>query len=147
MKTIKVRSSNVELFFELEDSQGQKTPRVFSASNDKDTIIPVDYAKSFYNSVSVIKWLEQGKLLVTQGKDELEKSAIEEQYISEPITVTDQSAILEVLKGNDLTKIKQLFRGEDKELALELAMLNAEDLRQAVVGFIEDEVGLSLTND
>lgn len=82
-----------------------------------------------------------------EGKEKLEEKAIEESYIDEPIVPINQAEIVNVLKGNNLTKIKDLFAGEHKKLVLDLAAENAGEISQNVLLFIEKETGISLLDD
>ena len=147
MKAIKIKSSGVSLHFELQDSEGQRMPRVFSALPDKLTVVPAFYAGSFFNSNAIKDWVREGSLIIVEGKEELEAKAIEESYINEPIVPVNQAELVNVLKGNNLTKIKDLFEGENKKVALDLAAEHAGEISQNVLLYIEKETGISLLDD
>ena len=147
MKAIKVKAAGMSLHFELEDSEGQRMPRVFSALPNRLTVIPSFYAGSFYNSGTIKEWIKEGYLIIVDGKEQLEEKAIEESFITEPIVPVNQAEIVNVLKGNNLTKIKELFTGENKRLALDLAASNAGEISQNVLLYIEKETGISLLDD
>ena len=147
MKAIKVKSQGASLHFELEDSEGQRMPRVFSAFPNRLTVIPAFYATSFYNSNAIKAWVKEGNLTIVEGKEELEAKAIEESYIDEPIVPINQAELVNVLKGNNLTKIKELFEGENKKVALNLAAEHAGEISQNVLLYIEKETGISLLDD
>ena len=147
MKAIKVKAAGMSLHFELEDSEGQRLPRVFSAFPNRLTVIPSFYAGSFYNSGAIKGWIKEGYLIIVEGKEKLEEKAIEESYIDEPIVPINQAEIVNVLKGNNLTKIKDLFEGENKKVALDLAAEHAGEISQNVLLYIEKETGISLLDD
>lgn len=147
MKAIKVKAAGMSLHFELEDSEGQRMPRVFSALPNRQTVIPAFYAGSFYNSNAIKDWVREGNLIIVDGKEELEAKAIEESYIDEPIVPVNQAEIVNILKGNNITRISELFKGKNKRLALDLAAENAGEISQNVLAFIEKETGISLQDD
>ena len=147
MKAIKVKAAGMSLHFSLEDVEGQRMARTFSVFSNRLTVIPPFYAASFYNSGAVKKWIKDGYLIIVEGKEELEAKAIEESFIDEPIVPVNQAEIINILKGNNLTKIKQLFAGENKKLALDLAASNAGEISQNVLLYIEKETGISLIDD
>lgn len=147
MKTVKVKGQGGSYFFELEDSNGERVNRVFSVEPRKVTSIPVHYAKSLYNKPATLEWLEKGKLIIVEGKEELEDMLIEENYIQEPVKAVNHAELINILKGNNLTRVKELFEGENKDLALKLAGLHSAELTQGVITYIESHTGISLRND
>ena len=147
MKAIKVRAKGPSLYFSLEDIEGQRMPRVFTVTSQRITVIPAHYAASLYNSPAIVKWIKEGRMIIVEGREKLEEKAIEESYLDEVIEPVNQNEMLNILKGNNLTKIKELFNGEFKELALELAGQNAGEISQNVLLYIEKETGISLLDD
>lgn len=147
MKIIKVKSAGGSYFFQLEDSEGQRTPRVFEAEKGRVTIVPVQYAMSFFNSPVITKWIEDGRLIIVEGEEFLNNKAVEEGYIPEAIKPQDHSKILAVLKGNDITAMKELLNGEDQKLAFEIATSHSNELTQSVIAYIEKNFGVAITDD
>lgn len=146
-KTIKVKAAAATIAFQLEDVTGLKPSRIFVATPARPTSIPVDYARSLYNKQSTINWIKKGKLIILEGKEQLEESAVNEGYISSPIKPIEHKEILNVLKGNDITKIKELLNGEDRDIAFEIARDSREELNLGVLKVVETELGVTFSND
>lgn len=147
IRTVKVKAEGASLFFVLEDATGFRPQRLFSADNLKVTSIPLDYAKSLYNNEITMEWIRKGKLNIIEGKEQLEGSVIEEGYISEPVEVVNREAIVQTLQGSDVTAVKKLLNGENKELVFELALENKNSISHGMLTVIQNEVGTNISND
>ena len=147
MKAIRVRSNNTGLSMVLDDINGMKPRRVFSVNPQRATIIPGDYAKSMLMDPVVTEWIRVKKLVLLDDISSLEEEAVEQGYLNEPIKQINDRDILNVLKGNNVTKLKELLNGPDRQAVMDLAGVHSDELSQAMVREIEDIVGISLSND
>ena len=147
MKAIRVKSNNTGLTMVLDDITGGKPRRVFNVTPQRPTIIPAEYAKSMLMDPIVTEWIRTKKLVLLDEITEMENEAVDQGYLEKPIEVINEKAILNVLKGTNITKLKELLNGPNREVAIDLAGLHSAELSQAMVREIEDIIGLSLAHD
>lgn len=145
LKTVRVRARGTSLVLKLEDSQGMREPKIFTISTTAPTAIPMDFAHSLFLNGAALAWIKEGKLVILEGADELNKVGTENGFIEEPIKPANPDMLLNIILGKNMTKIKELFSGDQASIAFELAGQNKDQLTQGAIDIIEDTVGISLS--
>jgi hypothetical protein len=141
----------------LQDVEGVLPTKWFTMTHQQPkTPVPLNYALSIFLD-NVLQQMLQDNYFEIIEVEALKSAAIERGLISddvqEPVSLEistpkkSAETILAILKGGNETKIKELFKSADKERAFDIAKANSKILSNGTVSFIEDILGMAITEE
>lgn len=142
-KPIKVQSRKGIISLFLHDVNGVKPDRVFRARPGMTIAIPADYGQSLFQIPAAERLIKRGELIIVGGSaDEVVSAAQEAGDLGDVATKSiDRDAIATILKGNNVTQIKGLFKEEDRikaQVALEIAREIVSEMNVGAIKIVED---------
>lgn len=144
IKAIRMKSSGGIIVLSLENLE-TGAERKFVLRENRDTTVPMVFASTLLNYQGAAELFRQGRILIPNEKHkEAVVKAAEDQYYEVP-DVVDTSKIRETLKGNNITEIKALFTGADKEVAFEIAKELKGEMQLAAIEAVETALNFKIT--